>query len=115
LDNILKACAGRTGEEYARALEESEEVEEAYNLASFYAQSAPPESADDEVNFHFITIVDSPEGGHVFELDGDLQAPLDMGFSVDDLASQDVLGLVKEHIRVANDDKFSLMALVYND
>jgi ubiquitin carboxyl-terminal hydrolase L3 len=114
LDNILKACAGKPGGEYARALEESVEVEEAYNLASLYAQSVSPDSADDEVNFHFITIVDTPEGGHVFELDGDLRAPLDKGFTANDMASQEVLELVKERIRVASDDHFSLMALVYD-
>jgi ubiquitin carboxyl-terminal hydrolase L3 len=83
----LRECAGKPAEEYARALEERVEVEAAYTLASIYAQSTSPENADDEVDFHFIAIVNSPESGHVSELDGDLRAPLDMGFSANDMAS----------------------------
>jgi hypothetical protein len=70
LDKILKACAGKSDEEYARAIKDNVKVEEAYNLVSIYAQSALSRITDNEGFFHLLTIVNSLESGQVFELDG---------------------------------------------
>lgn len=79
-------------------------------------QSAVPENAEDDVDYHYICFVKSQSTGHLYELDGDRKGPVDLGFLPpdEDLLGSSVLRVVKDFIARENgqNPNFSLMALV---
>jgi ubiquitin carboxyl-terminal hydrolase L3 len=102
-----------TAEQLSTALEDSPELETHYTKAAMQGDSSVPESAEDEVDFHYITFVKKSDGA-VYELDGDRTGPVERGQGK---ASEDVwdggLDAVKEYInREGENVSFSLMALV---
>jgi ubiquitin carboxyl-terminal hydrolase L3 len=81
--------------------------------------SAVPQSADAKVDFHYICYVQSSLGGHVYELDGNRNGPVDTGIVLEDdedVLNSRVLALVGKYVDEAKDNlNFSLMALVKKD
>lgn len=78
-----------------------------------------PESAEDEVAYHYICFVPSAKNGHLYEMDGDCKGPVDRGDVLGptrDLLDESSLNVVREFMaREGGDDiGFSLMALVEN-
>ena len=79
--------------------------------------SAVPDDAEEEVDFHFACFAKSLKNGHIFELDGDRKGPVDRGPPLspeEDMLAEGGLSVVREFIQRENDINFnfSLMALV---
>lgn len=74
-----------------------------------------PESAEDEVDFHYVCFVKSARNGHLYELDGDRKGPVDHGAlePEDDILSSGGLSFIQDFISREKDESanFSLLAL----
>jgi ubiquitin carboxyl-terminal hydrolase L3 len=97
-------------------LETSEELEAAHASVAIKGDTAAPQSAEDEVDHHYICFVRSNDDGHLYELDGDCAGPIDTGVVIpleQDVLCDAALEKVREYIRRAEGDLgFGLMALV---
>ncbi|TEA22306.1 Ubiquitin carboxyl-terminal hydrolase isozyme L3 [Colletotrichum sidae] len=116
IDTLLSITAPMDPAQAAMVLEGSQELESAYTSIATKGVTVAPASAEDEVNFHYICFVKSPDTGHLFELDGDRKGPVDRGIPDEDervdLGSQS-LDIVRDFIAKGGDNiGFSLMALV---
>ncbi|KAJ7216387.1 hypothetical protein GGX14DRAFT_441416 [Mycena pura] len=112
LGGFLEACIPLDPRERAKALEASLPIAEAYHQAATQG-STPVPNAEDEVNFHYVCFVKSSLNGHIYEMDGDKNGPVDRDASLDgdcDILSGG-LKLVKSFIQDKN-PQFQLMALV---
>jgi ubiquitin carboxyl-terminal hydrolase L3 len=116
LAGLLKACINLPPEGRARVLEESTELEKAHTTVALKGDSAVPESAEAEVEFHYICYVRSEKDGHVYELDGDRKGPIDTGLVLsegEDVLCEKVVDLVRKYVDEAGGNlNFSLLALV---
>jgi ubiquitin carboxyl-terminal hydrolase L3 len=120
LAKLLATCIPLAPHDRALALEHSQELEEAYAVAAKQGDSAVPDNAEDEVDFHYVCFVQSHKNGRLYEMDGDKKGPVDSGCSQhDDDADEDLfneggLKLVREFIRreEMQNLNFSLLALV---
>lgn len=75
----------------------------------------PPESAEEEVDHHFVCLVKSHTDGHVYELDGDKPGPVDIGEmgEDDDLLCEKAVQVVRRYmVEDRNNLEFALLALV---
>ncbi|KAJ7768684.1 ubiquitin C-terminal hydrolase L3 [Mycena maculata] len=112
LGSFLESCIELNPTERAQALEASPSIAEAYRHAAMQGGTAVP-NAKDEVDFHYVCFVKSPLNGHLYEMDGDRDGPMDRHDSLegdDDLLSGG-LKLAKSFIQDGNPN-FQLMALV---
>ncbi|KAJ7591548.1 ubiquitin carboxyl-terminal hydrolase [Mycena floridula] len=104
--------------ERATALEESAELEQAHTHAAKQGDSAVPESAEAEVDYHYVCFVASRKTHRLFEMDGSKKGPVDRGIIIEE--GQDVmcdagLGLIREFLQreaASGNENFSLLALV---
>ncbi|KAF6809304.1 ubiquitin carboxyl-terminal hydrolase [Colletotrichum sojae] len=116
LDTLLSITAPMDPAQAAMVLESSTELEEAYASIATKGDTAAPASAEDEVNFHYICFVKSPDTGHLYELDGDRKGPVDRGIPDEELRvdlGDRSLDVVRDFIAKGGDNiGFSLMALV---
>ena len=117
LANLLESCIPLNPRDRAHILEDSEELESVYNNAARQGDSAIPDNAEEDVDFHFVCFVKSPKNNHIYELDGDRKGPVDRGILSrpdEDMLAEGCLNIVKEFIQRENDVNFnfSLMALV---
>ncbi|KAM0324417.1 hypothetical protein ACHAQA_008199 [Verticillium albo-atrum] len=115
LDILFSITAPMDPPQAALVLESSKDLEAAYNGVARQGSTAAP-AADDEVEFHYICFVKSPDTGHLFELDGGRKGPVDRGV-IDEEERVDLgpksLDLVREYIEKGEEDvNYSLMALV---
>ncbi|KAJ6481878.1 ubiquitin C-terminal hydrolase L3 [Mycena sanguinolenta] len=110
---FLEASIPLNPEKRAQALEESLGIAEAYRQAATQGSTAVP-NAEDEVNFHYVCFVKSPLNGHLYDLDGDKNGPLDRDLSLEE-EDRDMLSaglkLAKGYVQDGNLN-FQLMALV---
>ncbi|KAJ7726926.1 hypothetical protein B0H16DRAFT_1331927 [Mycena metata] len=109
---FLESCTDLDPEKRARALEASPGIAEAYREAATRGSTAVP-NAEDEVDFHYVCFVKSPLNGHLYDLDGDKNGPVDRDERLEgdrDLLSGG-LQLAKAYIQDGN-SQFQLMALV---
>ncbi|OLN87439.1 Ubiquitin carboxyl-terminal hydrolase isozyme L3-like protein 3 [Colletotrichum chlorophyti] len=116
LDTLLSITAPMDPAQAAMVLEGSHELEEAYASIATKGDTAAPASAEDEVDFHYICFVKSPDTGHLYELDGDRKGPVDRGVPHEeqrvDLGNAS-LDIVRNFIAQGGGNiGFSLMALV---
>jgi ubiquitin carboxyl-terminal hydrolase L3 len=102
----------------ALVLEDSASLEAAHGAVAVKGDSEVPQSAEDEVDFHYICFVKSKANGHLYELDGDRKGPLDRGL-VDSAAPDGVLGpeafdVIRQFMSLEQKGNinFNLMALV---
>ncbi|KAF9007155.1 hypothetical protein BDQ17DRAFT_1423223 [Cyathus striatus] len=118
LSNLLSKIVPLPPAQRAQALEEDEEIEKAHHAAAVQGSSVVPD-AEIPVNYHYIAFVKS-KNGHLYDLNGDLKGPVDLGVvSVGD-GKGDVFdaarSVVKEYVgREEGNVHFSLMALVPGD
>ncbi|KZO91090.1 cysteine proteinase [Calocera viscosa TUFC12733] len=99
----------------AHALESSTELEDAHRAAALQGQTvAPP--AEDHVEHHYICFVRSHKNGHLYQMDGMLKGPVDLGEAggEDDLMGERTLQVVRKFVETGEQGNvgFSLMALV---
>jgi ubiquitin carboxyl-terminal hydrolase L3 len=100
----------------ALVLEGSEELEKVYSGLAAEGDSAVPENAEDEVDFHYVCFVKADKSGCVYEMDGDCKGPIIHGLPNKgrlDMLAEDVLDVVRQFVDRENGDNlgFSLMAL----
>ncbi|KXH28335.1 ubiquitin carboxyl-terminal hydrolase, family 1 [Colletotrichum salicis] len=115
LDNLLSITAPMDPAQAAMVLEGSQELEDAYAAIATKGDTAAPQSAEDEVYFHYICFVKSPDTGHLYELDGDRKGPVDRGVPDEeekvDLGPKSV-DIVRKFIQQGGENTgFSLLAL----
>jgi ubiquitin carboxyl-terminal hydrolase L3 len=117
LTDLLQKCSPLGPAERGHLLESSEGLEAAYATAALQGNTAPPDDAEADVDYHFICFVKSKKNGHLYELDGNSKGPTDKGPLLDadeDVLTGKALALVKEYINreEGGDINFGLMALV---
>ncbi|KAJ7173079.1 hypothetical protein C8R43DRAFT_944115 [Mycena crocata] len=107
LGEFIPSCVGLDPTERAAALEASVGIADAYRAVAMQGGTPVPR-AEDEVDFHYVCFVKSPLDGHLYEMDGDRNGPLDRG---DGEILSGGLELAKSFIQQGN-ARFQLMALV---
>ncbi|KAK3368774.1 ubiquitin carboxyl-terminal hydrolase, family 1 [Podospora didyma] len=116
LEHLLRDCILRDPQERAKILEASTELEQAHAAVAAKGETAAPDSAEDEVDFHYICFVRSGKDGHLYELDGDSKGPIDTGVTLEagqDLLCAEVLAVMRNYIDQEEDSiGFNIMALV---
>ena len=116
LSKLLDASVTLEPEARALLLEDSKELEEAHRSAAIQGDSAVPENAEDEVDYHYVCFVKSNKDDHLYELDGDKKGPIDMGAMPEgeDMLGPKALAAVKTYIKgeEGGNEGFSLLALV---
>ena len=65
-----------TPQERTLVLENSRKLEDAHKSAAVPGDSKVPDSAEDEVDFHYVCFVKSHKSGWLYELDGDRKGPV---------------------------------------
>ncbi|KAI0346890.1 cysteine proteinase [Trametopsis cervina] len=75
LARLLQQCIPCRPEDRALVLEDSAELEKVYTAAALQGDTAPPDNAEDEVDFHYICFARSNKSGKLYELDGDKWGP----------------------------------------
>lgn len=120
LHKLVKESSSLSANERALLLENSDFLEEAYRNIAIQGDSAVPEDAEEEVDYHYICFVSSSENNHVYELDGDRQGPVDRGTVIardEDMLGQGMLAHIRTFIRRYQHENigFNLMALVVSD
>lgn len=102
--------------ERAVALEESSEIEEAHTQAAKQGDSAVPESAEAEVDYHYVCFVPSNKTQNLYELDGVRKGPVDRAIETQngDVFNEGGLELIRNFLKreQGQNQNFSLMALV---
>jgi ubiquitin carboxyl-terminal hydrolase L3 len=104
-------------DELAQALENSEDLENAYADAATKGNTNAPVNAEDEVDYHYIAFAKSSKSGHLYQLDGDRKCPVDLGALTanEDVLGDKCLGIIRKMVALEADNvNFSLMALVEN-
>ena len=114
MNRITTSCLPLAPPERAEVIENSAELEHAYNKAALQGLSETPDSKD-EVDCHFVRYVKSASGT-LYELDGDLKGPVrrEISFARDeDMLTDKGLGVIKDHVQRENrrNLQFSLLAL----
>jgi ubiquitin carboxyl-terminal hydrolase L3 len=120
LKRLFSACAPLGPSDRAFVLEGSEELEELYAALAMEGDSAVPENAEDEVDFHYVCFVKSDKTGLVYDMDGDCKGPRNRGPAGgegEDMLSERVLDIVREFIQLESGENlgFNLMALAQSD
>ncbi|PKS11979.1 hypothetical protein jhhlp_001275 [Lomentospora prolificans] len=115
LSSILERCQGLEPQEQAAVLEDSQELEAAYNQVAAQGDTAAPDNPEDEVYFHYVCFTRSNVNDRLYELDGDRKGPIDRGAVLrpnDDVLSEGGLAVIREYIeREHGNTGFGLMAL----
>ncbi|KAH8896307.1 ubiquitin carboxyl-terminal hydrolase isozyme L3 [Thozetella sp. PMI_491] len=93
LDKLLQAAVPLEPKERAQLLYDSAELEAAHKSVSHQGQSAPPPE-DEHVDNHYIAFVKGDDG-HLWELEGGVNGPLDRGKLAEgeDMLGEEVLKL----------------------
>ncbi|KAL8336281.1 hypothetical protein RB601_000209 [Gaeumannomyces tritici] len=123
LSRLLAKIRPLAVEPRARALEADADVAAAHAAAAVAGDTEAPAAADATVDHHYICFVRSPRDGRLYELDGDLVGPVDLGAcrgdGGDDDGGGDLLGeaalaVVRDIVLKmpgGEDGAFSLLAL----
>lgn len=115
LSRLHAKCAPLKPAARAQILEDDEELESAYKSVAFQGDSEVPANPEDEVDYHYICFVKSHKNGHLYEMDGDRNGPIDRGplSPDDDVLSEKGLNAVKEYIEreQGQNPGFSLLVL----
>jgi ubiquitin carboxyl-terminal hydrolase L3 len=94
-------------------VESDAELESKYNSVALLGDTEAPETAEDEVDFHYVCFAKSHSKNRFFILDGDRNGPVDKGILTgDDLLSNQGVEIIKDFIRRHdNGGHFSMLAL----
>lgn len=114
LETILE-CYRSLPADQMFTLAQFEELETIYHAAAMQGNTAVPENAQDEVDFHYVCF--AKDGNSNLQiLDGDRKGPVNTGVLLgaeSDLLSEASIHVVKEFMkRGGNNSQCSLMALV---
>jgi ubiquitin carboxyl-terminal hydrolase L3 len=112
---LLDINRSADSDELARALEDSKELEAAYAGVARKGDTEAPANAEDEVDYHYVAFVKSPQSNHLYQLNGVHEQPMDLGALApeEDVLSDKCLDVIRGMIASEeNDLHFSLMALM---
>jgi ubiquitin carboxyl-terminal hydrolase L3 len=116
IDKLLKEAIPLKSAQRADVLYNSAELEHAHMAAALKGDSRAPAS-DEGVGFHFLAFVKGKDG-HLYELNGSWDGPLDHGLlpKEDDLMSEKALEMgVGKYIKLADGSiEYSMVALATN-
>ena len=116
LSRILSAYSSVEPSERPKILEDSDELEAAYTKVARDGDSQAPANPEDDVDFHYTSFVKSATGGRLYELDGVLSGPMEVGTlgADEDVVSEKALQVIKEFIKIHGGEKigFGMLALV---
>eukprot|EP00916_Digyalum_oweni_P008141 GHVL01013640.1.p1 GENE.GHVL01013640.1~~GHVL01013640.1.p1 ORF type:complete len:223 (+),score=56.61 GHVL01013640.1:79-747(+) len=109
LDKFFEEVKSLTAEERGKKMSENTEIKEAHNLAQSEGQS----DRDDDTCVHFATVVEVD--GHVYELDGRKEGPIDHGKRDKKSFLDDAVKVVKSFIdREPEEFRFTVMAISHD-
>ncbi|PKX96924.1 ubiquitin carboxyl-terminal hydrolase isozyme L1 [Aspergillus novofumigatus IBT 16806] len=115
LSHLLEVCPSLNPMERARVIEDDADLEAAYKAVSLQGDSEVPENPEDEVDFHYVCFVKSHRNGHLYELDGDRNGPIDRGLlgPNEDVLSMSGLSVIQEFVQREKErgNQFSLLVL----
>lgn len=115
LSQILSVLQGKSVEEAAKYLEESEELKKAYHAVALQGSTSPPPNAEDEVDYHYLCFARGDDGASLYELDGDRKGPIKRCSlpPESDMLSEQVLNVIRSYLQAEEGGslRFSLMAL----
>jgi ubiquitin carboxyl-terminal hydrolase L3 len=116
IESLLTTCVPLEPYGRALALEASEDLEAAHTDAAKEGDTTVPTNAEDEVDFHYVCLVQSHKNNHLYEMDGRKKGPVCRAplLNEDGDVMDGGLNLVKEFIQREKGENlnFSLMALV---
>ncbi|KAI3611388.1 ubiquitin c-terminal hydrolase l3 [Moniliophthora roreri] len=101
LGNLLATCVPLNPNDRALALEASAELEDVHTRAGQAGDTPAPTERDIDVDYHYACFVPSHKNGHLYELDGMKQGPIDTGLVLaegEDVFSTRALAIIKEFI-----------------
>lgn len=114
LDTLLKECVPLKPLPRADVLYNSEALEKAHMSAAFKGDSKAP-IAEEPNGYHFISFVKGDKDGHLYELEGATNGPIDRGYlsPESDLLGEEALAMgVRKHVQAAEGNmEFSMIAL----
>lgn len=117
LTTLISNCSSLSTHQRSSVLETSVELERVYGEVAVQGASRVPESAEDEVDYHFVCFVRSHKSGHLYELDGDRKGPIDRGLAFEpeeDMLGAGGLSAIREYLEREQDNGgFGLIALVH--
>ena len=116
LGRILEQAIPCAPAERALVLENDPDLKRVHTAIALQGQTAPPERPEGKVEGHFTAFVKSSKNGRLYELDGGMKGPLDVGVQLgegDDLLSEPALGFLRAYLQreVVVPDHSSLLAL----
>ncbi|XP_030644051.1 ubiquitin carboxyl-terminal hydrolase isozyme L1 [Chanos chanos] len=107
LKKFLETTATMSADDRAKQLEENQAIHGTHDEVAVEGQCRPEA---DKVNFHFITFVNVK--GHLFELDGRMDGPVNHGATKDDTFIMDAAKVCREFMeREKGEMRFSAVAL----
>jgi ubiquitin carboxyl-terminal hydrolase L3 len=114
---FFRDCIPCQPRERARVLESSVDIEQAHAAVAVKGDSAVPESAEDEVYYHYICFVPGADGC-LYELDGDRKGPVQRGKvqfgEQGDILGPDTISVIRGYIDQEDGNiGYNLMALVH--
>ncbi|KAH6856198.1 hypothetical protein B0I37DRAFT_70685 [Chaetomium sp. MPI-CAGE-AT-0009] len=114
---FFRDCIPCQPQERARLLESSVDIEQAHAAVAVKGDSAVPDSAEDEVDYHYICFAPGADGC-LYELDGDRKGPVPRGKvqfgEQGDILGPDTISLIREYIDQEDGNiGYNLMALVH--
>jgi ubiquitin carboxyl-terminal hydrolase L3 len=117
LHKLVEESPSLPASEQTLLLEDSEFLEGAYRSVAIQGDSAVPEDAEAEVDYHYICFVCSDENHHVYQLDGDRIGPIDRGVLFpegEDLLGEGMRLYLRSFTKRYEEENmsFNLMALV---
>lgn len=82
-------------------LEDDAELESAYRMVALQGDSEVPQNPEDEVDFHYVCFVRSHRDGHLYEMDGDREGPVDRGSlaAEEDVLAERSLNVIRDFMK----------------
>eukprot|EP00055_Hartaetosiga_balthica_P000186 m.135899 g.135899 ORF g.135899 m.135899 type:complete len:238 (+) comp10299_c0_seq1:64-777(+) len=109
LDTYFKSCEGKTREDIGEALEVAEGIAVVHEESANEGQTEAP-ALEDSVDLHFIAFIH--KDGHLYELDGNKEFPINHGPTTCDTLLEDSVVVVKNFMARKPDDlRFTMCAL----
>eukprot|EP00761_Pharyngomonas_kirbyi_P011491 gb/GECH01011516.1/.p1 GENE.gb/GECH01011516.1/~~gb/GECH01011516.1/.p1 ORF type:complete len:231 (+),score=62.84 gb/GECH01011516.1/:1-693(+) len=108
-DKFIKETANLTPKERADYLENADDLEKAHQSTAQEGQTQAP-SEDEKVSLHFISLVHVD--GHLYELDGRKEFPINHGSTTQENLLDDAAGVVRKYMEYnPGNMNYTIMAL----
>eukprot|EP00056_Hartaetosiga_gracilis_P014492 m.240708 g.240708 ORF g.240708 m.240708 type:complete len:242 (+) comp15837_c0_seq1:104-829(+) len=113
LDTYFKSCDGKSREDIGQELEVADGIAVVHEESANEGQTEAP-ALEDSVDLHFIAFIH--KDGHLYELDGNKEFPINHGETTQDTLLEDSVKVVKKFMARKPDDlRFTVCALAKAD